>query len=210
MTHARFEAKNAIVTGAASGIGRASAARLAAEGANLLCVDRDADGLARTVSDLGSGHGLFVADLSSSTECAAVVDTAGDRFRGRIDVLVNAAATLIREPLLEHTRSAWELTLEINLKAPFRLARGVVGSMIAAGVSGAIVNISSVEAVLPLRGHAAYTASKGAISMLTKAAAFEVAEYDIRVNAVAYIRHRAPPRGAVHAARDLPGTEKRR
>ena len=176
---------NAIVTGAASGIGRATAERLAADGANILCVDRDEAGLAEVVGRLGEPHAAFTADLSLASSCQAVVKAALERWDNRIDILVNAAAILIREPILEHSRETWDITFDINLKAPFRLARDVVASMIAGGVQGAIVNVGSIEAVLPLSGHAAYTASKGAITMLTRSAAFETAPHGIRVNAVA-------------------------
>ena len=176
--------KNAIVTGVASGIGKATAARLAADGAELFCVDRDEAGLARVVAELGDGHVGFAADLSRASSCHEVVAAALAHWDDRIDILVNAAAILIREPTLEHSREAWDLTFDVNLKAPFLLSRDVVASMIDAGIRGAIVNVASIEAVLPGRGHAAYTASKGAITMLTRSAAFETAPYGIRVNAV--------------------------
>ena len=177
--------KNAIVTGAASGIGRATALRLAAEGANTFCVDRDEEGLAQLVGTLGQGHTGFSADLRLPSSCREVVAASRRHWSDRIHILVNAAAILIREPTLHHSRSAWNLTLDINLKAPFRLSREVVATMIETGIRGSIVNVGSVEAVLPGRGHVAYTASKGAITMLTRSVAFEVASYGIRVNAVA-------------------------
>ena len=181
----RMAGKNAIVTGAASGIGRATARRLADEGANLFCVDRDRSGLEAVATGLDSPHASLVADLREASTCRAVVEAASEHWGRRIDILVNTAAILIRQPILEHTRQAWDLTLDINLKAPFRLARDVVASMIEQGIRGAIVNVSSIEAVLPLPGHAAYTVSKGAVTMLTRSAAFETAPYGIRVNAVA-------------------------
>ncbi len=181
----RLSGRNAIVTGAASGIGRATARRLASDGAILLCVDRDGSALDAIVTELGEPHTGFVADVAGATACRGVVDAALRRWNGRIDILVNGAAVLIRQPVLEHSRETWDLTLNINLKAPFRLARDVVVSMIGAGIGGAIVNVGSIEAVLPIRGHAAYTASKGAVTMLTRSAAFDTAPYGIRVNAVA-------------------------
>ena len=177
--------KNAIVTGAASGIGRATALRLAVDGARTFCVDRDEAGLAKVVNTLGEGHVGFPADLSRTSSCEEVVAAARKHWDNRIHILVNAAAILIREPTLEHSRIAWDLTLNVNLKAPFLLSREVVSSMIEAGIGGAIVNVGSIEAVLPGRGHAAYTASKGAITMLTRSVAFETAPFGIRVNAVA-------------------------
>ena len=177
--------KNAIVTGAASGIGRAAALRLAADGASTFCVDRDDAGLEQVVGLLGRGHTGFTADLRLASSCREVVAASRRLWNDRIHILVNAAAILIREPTLQHSREAWDLTLDINLKAPFRLSREVVATMIETGVRGSIVNVGSVEAVLPARGHVAYTASKGAITMLTRSAAFEAAPYGIRVNAVA-------------------------
>ena len=180
----KLAGRNAIVTGAASGIGKATAMRLAAEGATVFCVDRDEEGLAKVVADLGEGHLGYPADLSLPSSCLQVVAAALDHWDNRIHILVNAAAILIREPTLEHSRRAWDLTFDVNLKAPFLLSRDVVASMIESGIGGAIVNVASVEAVLPGRGHVAYTASKGAITMLTRSAAFETAPYGIRVNAV--------------------------
>ena len=185
MTSDRFTGKNAVITGAASGIGRATALQLVSEGATVLCVDRDTAGLVDTLEEIGSSHFYETADLGRAVDCSAVISSALEQFENQIDVLINAAAVLVREPLLEHGRATWEHTLDINLRAPFRLTRDVVASMIPREVKGAIVNVSSIESVLPLRGHAAYTASKGAISMLTKAAAFETAPHGIRVNAVA-------------------------
>ncbi|MDE0230926.1 MAG: SDR family NAD(P)-dependent oxidoreductase [bacterium] len=180
----KLSGKNAVVTGVASGIGRATAVRLAADGANLFCVDRDEAGLAEVVGALGEGHVGFAADLSLGSECQRVVASALEHWDNRVHILVNAAAILIREPTLSHSREAWDLTFDVNLKAPFLLSRDVVASMIEAGIRGAIVNVASVEAVLPGRGHVAYTASKGAITMLTRSVGFETAPYGIRVNAV--------------------------
>ncbi len=181
----RLTGKNAIVTGAASGIGRATALRLAEDGARTFCVDRDEATLATVIEHLGEGHVGFPADLSLASAGREVVAAALRHWDNQIHVLVNAAAILIREPTLEHSRTAWSLTFDVNLKAPFRLSRDVVAAMIEAGIGGSIVNVGSVEAVLPGRGHVAYTASKGAITMFTRSAAFETAPYGIRVNAVA-------------------------
>lgn len=177
--------KNAIVTGAASGIGRATALRLAADGANILCVDRDEAGLAQVLDTLGQDHAALNADLRLASSCREVVAASRRHWDDPIHILVNAAAILIREPTLQHSRKAWDLTLDINLKAPFRLSREVVKTMIETNTRGSIVNVGSVESILPGRGHVAYTASKGGITMLTRSVAFEVAPYGIRVNAVA-------------------------
>jgi NAD(P)-dependent dehydrogenase (short-subunit alcohol dehydrogenase family) len=113
----------------------------------------------------------------SSEEAVAAV--------GNSDVLVNAAGILLRHSLLEHPLQAWQRTLDVNLKAPLRLAREFARAHIAAGSGGAIVNVCSIESFTALPGHAAYTASKGALLMLTRAFALELAAHGIRVNAVA-------------------------
>jgi NAD(P)-dependent dehydrogenase (short-subunit alcohol dehydrogenase family) len=180
----RFAGRTVLVTGAGSGIGRAAARRFAAEGARVVALDRDGDALAATVEGAAGEHRALAADLADPGGCDAAVAAAAAHGRGRLDVLVNAAGILLRHPLLEHPLADWRRTLDVNLKAPFRLSRAAIRLMRAAG-SGAIVNVCSFESLRPLPGHAAYTASKGALWMLTRATAYEVAPYGVRVNAVA-------------------------
>jgi meso-butanediol dehydrogenase / (S,S)-butanediol dehydrogenase / diacetyl reductase len=161
----RFAGRSVLVTGAASGIGEAVARRFAAEDARVTWVDR---------------RGGVIVDLGTAAGCAAALAAAGP-----VDVLVNAAGILLRRPTLEHSLDDWQRTLDVNLKAPFLLSRGVIRSLLDRGVGGAIVNVCSYESLRPARAHVAYTASKGALWALTRATAFEVAPYGIRVNAVA-------------------------
>lgn len=171
----RFKGQRALVTGAASGIGRAVARRLASEGAEVTGLDTSSQGLEETFASVPGAQRLAV-DVNSEQALAAVGDS---------DVLVNAAGVLLRHDLLEHPLAEWQRTLEINLKAPLRLSRQFARAHIAAGTSGAIVNVASIESFIALPGHAAYTTSKSALLMLTRAFALELAPHGIRVNAVA-------------------------
>jgi meso-butanediol dehydrogenase / (S,S)-butanediol dehydrogenase / diacetyl reductase len=183
-SNGRFHGQTVLVTGAGSGIGQATARRFAADGARVVGADLDPEALAATFSDFDGDHRTVTADLTSPGSCDAAVAAAADHGRGRLDVLVNAAGILLRHPLLDHPLEAWQRTLDVNLKAPFQLSRAALAVMRAAG-SGAIVNVCSYESQRPLPGHVAYTASKGALWMLTRATAYEVACFGVRVNAVA-------------------------
>lgn len=171
----RFAGQRALVTGAASGIGRAVARRLADEGAGVVGLDLSREGLEKTFDSVPSAH-LLAADANSEQALAAVGDS---------DVLINAAGILLRHDLLEHPLREWQQTLGVNLKAPLRLSREFARAHIEAGTPGVIVNVASIESFVTLPGHAAYTTSKSALLMLTRAFALELAPHGIRVNAVA-------------------------
>jgi L-xylulose reductase len=182
----RFAGQRALVTGAASGIGRAVARRLAAEGATVVGLDRNAEGLEETFESI-PGARAVVADVSG-------VEGSGEEaltLAAAADVLVNAAGVLERHDFLEHPLHAWQRTLAVNLVAPQRLSRAFARARIEAGRPaersrpGAIVNVCSIESFVALPGHAAYTASKSALLLLTRAFALELAPHGVRVNAVA-------------------------
>ncbi len=205
----RFVGQRALVTGAASGIGRAVARRLAAEGAMVVGLDLDATGLQETLASIPSARAVVadIADVAGGGEGG----TAGGGTDGgevlslaaETDVLVNAAGVLERHDFLEHPLDAWRRTLAVNLLAPQRLSRAFVRARIEAGQSaessdpieraqpmerscpGAIVNVCSIESFVAIPGHAAYTASKSALLLLTRAFALELAPHGVRVNAVA-------------------------
>ncbi len=170
--------RRALVTGAASGVGRATVQRFADEGATVVALDLHGFGLEET--SRGREDQISVSQLDvRDSEAEALIE------RESIDVLVNAAGILRRHAPLEHPVSAWVETLDVNLKAAFRLSRAFARLHVERGTAGAIVNVSSIEAFTALPQHAAYTASKAGMMMLTKAFALELAQHAIRVNAIA-------------------------
>ena len=178
MMAARFDGRRIAVTGAGSGIGRATARRFCAEGAAVLGIDRDRSGLEETFAGYPKGTTAAV-DVRSDDVLAALDDY------GPADVLVNAAGILRRAGVLEHSLTDWQDTLDVNLKAPFRLSRQFAHDHVARQAGGVIVNVCSIESFNAGNRHAAYTASKTALLMLTRALAYDLAPYAIRVTGVA-------------------------
>jgi NAD(P)-dependent dehydrogenase (short-subunit alcohol dehydrogenase family) len=177
----RFENKVAVVTGADSGIGRATALRLISEGASVTAVDLQhkspwPDEAAAHVTPLT----VDVADPDAAASVMASVRIA----HGRIDVMVNAAGILRIAPMLEVTRADWDRVLAVNLGGVFFLCQAAAALMVEAGVAGRIVNVSSVHAVVSEPGAVPYTASKGGVEAMTRTMASELAQYGITVNAV--------------------------
>ncbi len=184
-----LKGKVAIITGAATGIGRASALLFSRAGARVALADVREPELARTVADVRAAGGeaaQVVADLARPEDCAAVVAAAIEAF-GRLDVLLNNAGvgTMVVGGTVETiTLEHWELAQDVNVRAIYLVSRAAVPHMRAAG--GAIVNIASVSA---FRGSVerpshAYAASKGAVLALTRAMAASYGKDRIRVNAI--------------------------
>jgi NAD(P)-dependent dehydrogenase (short-subunit alcohol dehydrogenase family) len=175
----------AVITGAASGIGRATAHRLAADGWLVSLVDRDRDGLTRTAEvagDSGQVGDLLVCDLSDG---AAIESVLGDYLRARpVALLVNDAGVGFRGTALDTTDEQWDLTMAVNLTAMFKLCRLVIPGMIERG-GGVIVNVASSGGLIGLRHRVAYCASKAGVIGLTRALAADHAAQGIRVNAIA-------------------------
>lgn len=170
----------AIVTGGASGMGAATAKRLAAGGAHVLVVDRNAD-LATSVAAEISGTPV-VGDVSDSGFCDAAVAAAVDTH-ARLDVLVNAAGVIVRASGEATTDEQWARIMGVNVSGTFFMCRAALRVMKLQG-SGAIVNFGSIWGDLGSAGVAAYCASKGAVHNLTRALAMDHAADGIRVNAV--------------------------
>lgn len=177
--------KVALVTGAASGLGAAAAAALARAGAAVLLTDRDLAGeeVAGTLADQGLQAAFRLHDVTSHPDWAAAVEHAVSEF-GRLDILVNnAGISGGRHELMDHSFDAWRQTLSVNLDGVF-LGLRHAGPRIAAAGGGSVINVSSILGKVGMAGAAAYCASKGGVTLLTKAAALEWAPLGIRVNSV--------------------------
>jgi NAD(P)-dependent dehydrogenase (short-subunit alcohol dehydrogenase family) len=177
--------RTALVTGAARGLGRAIALRLARDGVALFLVDRDAAGAAATAEAVRATPGearVRPLDLGETTALAAVVEEAA-AWRDGLDLLVNNAGIMQTRPFLELTMEDWERMVRVNQTAVFALTQAAGRHMAARG-QGAIVNVASVagRSGRPLAAH--YAATKAAVLSLTRSAALALAPHGVRVNAV--------------------------
>ena len=180
--------KSAMVTGAAMGIGRGIALRLAEAGASVMITDIEeepARQAAREIRERGGRADAIRGDAASAADAGKVVRAVVEAF-GRLDILVNNAGIFRFSPALEMTEELWDKTLDINLKGTFFHSQAAAREMIRAGHGGKIVNIASMDALHPTQRELShYEASKGGVVMLTKALALEFAPHDILVNAIA-------------------------
>ena len=180
-----FSSKVAIVTGASSGIGRATAIALAAEGASVAVIGRDQSVLESVIEQAGhaGGHNMavVVADVAAAAAPAAIVEATRARFGG-IDVLVNAAGIIGMGTTDATTDEQWDRMMGLNVRAPFRLMREAFASL--QERRGAVVNVSSVNGRRVFPNLAAFNTSKGALDHLTRCAAIDWAPHGVRVNAV--------------------------
>jgi NAD(P)-dependent dehydrogenase (short-subunit alcohol dehydrogenase family) len=181
----RFAGQVIIVTGGSRGIGRAIVERFAAEDAQVISVGVNADkgrAVAQEIARAG-GHVEFMrADVAQRSQVENLVGQVLDRF-ARIDVLINNAAIHDSAPVWEETEALWERMFRVNVLGTVFPSQAVVRHMMERG-GGAIVQMASKAGVVGEPGHAAYSASKGAVISLTRAMAVELAPYSIRVNAV--------------------------
>ena len=178
----------AIVTGSDSGIGKASAVRLARDGFDVGVTwhtdEAGAKGTAEEVAAAGRRAEVRRLDLSRLPDTAAVVDELADALGG-LDVLVNNAGTGASSSFLDHDWEEWRHVLSVDLDGPFLCAQRAARRMVEQGSGGRIVNVTSVHEHVPLAGSSAYCAAKGGLGLLTKVMALELAEHGITVNAIA-------------------------
>jgi len=179
----RLTGRRAIVTGAGAGIGRAIAARLAAEGATVLVADLDFEAADRVAGELGPPSIAHAVDVSSEDSAAAMIRRAREEWDG-LDVLVNNAGIGIAATTPDTSEEDWRRVLDVCLTGTFFGMKHAIPLMRASG-GGAIVNISSTAAFVGVADRAAYSAAKGGILALTRAAAIDHVGEGIRVNCIA-------------------------
>ncbi|HEX3549996.1 MAG TPA: glucose 1-dehydrogenase [Candidatus Elarobacter sp.] len=186
--HVDLRGKTALVTGAATGIGRAIALRFGASGANVVIDHRNQpDEAGAVVAEIERGGGTAIAvsaDITDEAAVDALVARAVNRFRS-LDVLVNNAGIEENHLLVDTPLAVWERIQRVNLTGSFLCARAAARAMIARGRGGRIINISSVHEDVAFPGNAAYAASKGGIRMFMRTIALELAPHGITVNDVA-------------------------
>ena len=185
LTPSDMTGKVALVTGAARGLGAASATRLAELGADVAIVDVDAQALAQTaqaIRDMGRKVLELPLDLSVRGNCAGAVERVLAEF-GRLDGLCNVAGVMYPSATPEMSDEAWDLTMKVNLEAPFFLIRAAIPQLLER--QGAIVNVTSCAAFQGQAYFAAYCATKAGLTHMTKALAMEYMKTPLRINAVA-------------------------
>src|ERR1700761_1029045 len=185
MAEGRLKGKAALVTGGASGIGRATALRLAADGAHVALADRNLEGaeaVAREIAAAGGKALAFQFDAASGSSCRGMVDRVADAL-GRLDILANIAGVLQRGPFAEMTVETWDTTLAVNITALFHVTQQALPHL--TETRGCVVNMASVSAIRGVPQSSAYSASKHAVVGLTKSLAGEFQDRHVRGNAIA-------------------------
>jgi NAD(P)-dependent dehydrogenase (short-subunit alcohol dehydrogenase family) len=177
-----LEGRCALVTGAARGLGRATAALLAHRGARVMIADIDEPGAQRASAELGQGTTSVRCDVTSAADVSAAIAATVEAF-GSLDTLVNNAGIEIAKPLVEHTEAEFDRLMAINVKGVF-LGLKLATPALAASGRGVVVNMASVAGLGGAPLLAAYCASKAAVIQLTRVAAIELRDAGIRVNAV--------------------------
>lgn len=185
MSIGRVSGKACIVTGAGSGIGAATAVRLAEEGGRIVCADLNRDSAKQTADSIVASGGqaiAFTVDVSDSAQCDALIAQCVKEY-GSVDVVVNSAGVNLPGVFHEVPNAIIDKTLDVNVKGTMYCCRAAIPHMLRQG-SGSIVNISSVNGLVSEPFLAVYSASKGAVVMLTRGIALDYAKQGIRCNAI--------------------------
>jgi NAD(P)-dependent dehydrogenase (short-subunit alcohol dehydrogenase family) len=175
----KLDGRRILVTGAASGMGRAIAELFGAEGASLALLDLNLDGVQAVADELGAS--AFACDVSDRVAVNAVVAKAGEKLGG-IDGIINAAGILTIKPFGELEPESWDRMLAINLTGPFNIVYAAL-PMLRAAKRATIVNIASTSALMPMAGTTGYSASKAGLAMFTKCLGFDLGP-TIRANTI--------------------------
>jgi meso-butanediol dehydrogenase / (S,S)-butanediol dehydrogenase / diacetyl reductase len=179
-----IEGRLALVTGASSGIGRATVQRLSTAGCSVAALGRDEEALAAVVDDVGPERcRAFSGELADPASVRATV-RAALAWLGGVDIVVNNAGVGFRADILSTTEEQWDLTFAVNVRAPFLVCQETLPSMLERG-GGAIVNIASVGGLIGIPARAAYGASKAALISLTRSLTVDYASRGIRANCLA-------------------------
>jgi NAD(P)-dependent dehydrogenase (short-subunit alcohol dehydrogenase family) len=182
----QLEGKVSLVTGAASGVGRSTAARFAREGARLVITDVNDAGLQETRELIEAGGSKVLAktaDLTSVGDGQSLVAACDERF-GALHVIASVAGTITGGPIETYSEADWDRVHAVNAKGPFFLIQSALPLMKRTGPGGAIVTVSSLSGVIGIDGQSPYCSSKGAAVAMTRALAVELARFDIRVNCI--------------------------
>jgi NAD(P)-dependent dehydrogenase (short-subunit alcohol dehydrogenase family) len=179
-----LDGKTAVITGAGSGIGQATAFAMAREGASVAILDSNEAAGRQTANELTAqklNAAFFPIDVTSEEQVRAAMSQIINRF-GRIDILHNNAGIAIRHPVAEQDEQGWQTCMDVNLKGVFLCAKHVIPHMLVRG--GSIINTASVTGIVGVRNRAVYSATKGAVVALTRNMALDYARHQIRVNCV--------------------------
>jgi 3-oxoacyl-[acyl-carrier protein] reductase len=199
----RLDGKIAIVTGGGGGFGEAIARRFAAEGARVVVADLREDAAERVAREIGRAAIAVTADVGSATDVSAVVSETLRRF-GPPHILVNNAGTTHRnQPLLETDEASFDRVFRVNVKSIFHFVQAAVPIMRDAG-GGAILNVGSTAGIRPRPGLTWYNSSKGAVNLMSRSLAVELAPWHIRVNAICPVAGETPLLEALLGVPDTP------
>ena len=178
-----LDGKVALVTGAASGIGLATAQLFASEGAQVAMFDRNADLVNETAREIGNAALAISGDVSDERDVEAMVANCVDRF-GRLDIGFNNAGIARTAPIQDHALEHFQQVIDVCLTGVFLCLKHQSKQLIAQGEGGSLINTASINATQATKGLSAYCSAKAGVAMLTKVSALELGEHGIRVNAI--------------------------